>query len=161
MPETTLLICYDGSDFAKRAIVQAPALLAIRDAIVLAVWQPTVIASLAWAGGGSLGSADFAAVDQVAEAAAQRVADEGAGLAIDAGFDARAETAEARGPIWDAIVTFARQREVSAIVVGSRGLTGLKSVLLGSVSEGIIRHAHRTTVVVQDPSFEAHAEEAA
>jgi nucleotide-binding universal stress UspA family protein len=38
-----------------------------------------------------------------------------------------------------------------AIVIGSRGLTGVKSLLLGSVSHEVIRHADGTVVVVPWP----------
>jgi nucleotide-binding universal stress UspA family protein len=116
------------------------------------VWQPSALVSWAWAGAGGVGGVDISEVDRAEQTAAQRLAEEGAALAVEAGLRARAETARAEGPIWDAIVAFAHERDVSAIVLGSRGLTGLKSVLLGSVSEGVTRHAHRTAVVVQDPS---------
>jgi len=38
--------------------------------------------------------------------------------------------------------------DLGAIVVGSRGLGGIKSLLLGSVSSGIVHHALGPTVVV-------------
>lgn len=42
--------------------------------------------------------------------------------------------------------------DASAILMGSRGLTGFKSVLLGSVSHGVIQHADRTVIVVPSPA---------
>jgi nucleotide-binding universal stress UspA family protein len=152
MPEATLLLCYDGSEFAKRAIADAPALLAPRKATVLVVWQSSAMLTLAWAGGGAFGGEDIVAMDEAGEAAARRLADEGVRLATNAGFDAEGEIAQAAGPVWDTIVAVADQQDASAIVVGSRGLTGLKHVLLGSVSEGVVRHAHRTTIIVQEPA---------
>jgi len=35
--------------------------------------------------------------------------------------------------------------------MGSRGLTGVKSLLLGSVSHEVIQHADRTVVIVPSP----------
>ncbi|MDQ2898064.1 MAG: universal stress protein [Actinomycetota bacterium] len=35
--------------------------------------------------------------------------------------------------------------------MGSRGLTGLKSPLLGSVSQAVIQHADRPVIVVPSP----------
>ena len=53
--------------------------------------------------------------------------------------------------MWAAIVDAAEQLDAAAIVLGSRGLTGLKNVLLGSVSEGVVRHAGRPVLVVHRP----------
>ena len=39
--------------------------------------------------------------------------------------------------------------------MGSRGLTGVKSLLLGSVSHEVIQHADRTVVVVPSPDVAA------
>lgn len=49
----------------------------------------------------------------------------------------------------------ARELSASAMVVGSRGLTGVRSLLLGSASHGIIQHADRPLIVV--PSAELAA----
>ena len=35
------------------------------------------------------------------------------------------------------------------MIVGSRGLGGVKRVLLGSVSEGIVHHSHRPVLVMR------------
>ena len=76
------------------------------------------------------------------------MAEEGAGIARATGFDAVAVAAEAKGPIWATVEQAAEQHDASAIVVGTRGLSGIKSLLLGSVSSGIVHHALRPTVVV-------------
>jgi nucleotide-binding universal stress UspA family protein len=39
--------------------------------------------------------------------------------------------------------------------MGSRGLTGVKSLLLGSVSRSVIQHADRTVIVVPSPEVAA------
>jgi nucleotide-binding universal stress UspA family protein len=39
--------------------------------------------------------------------------------------------------------------------MGSRGLTGVKSLLLGSVSHAVIQHADRTVIVVPSPEVAA------
>jgi nucleotide-binding universal stress UspA family protein len=77
------------------------------------------------------------------------MAEEGAGIARATGFDAVAIAAEAKGPIWMAVEQAAEEHEAEAIVVGSRGLSGVKSLLLGSVSSGIVHHALRPTLVVR------------
>ncbi len=42
----------------------------------------------------------------------------------------------------DAIVRFAQQEGVDLIVMSTHGRTGLRRVLMGSVSEAVVRHAH-------------------
>ena len=50
-----------------------------------------------------------------------------------------------------AIVDAAEQISADLIVMGTRGLTGLKHVVLGSVAERTIRHASCAVLTVQDP----------
>ena len=44
---------------------------------------------------------------------------------------------------------FARDRDVDLIVVGSRGLAGVRSALLGSVSQAVRNQADRPVLVVK------------
>jgi nucleotide-binding universal stress UspA family protein len=146
MPDTPVLLCYDGSENAKHAIREAAALLAPRRALVLTVWQDSAaLPSLAWAGAAL---PDLEDVFAAAHEGARRMAEEGAGIARATGFEANAIAAEAKGPIWATVEQVAEEHDASAIVVGSRGLSGIKSLLLGSVSSGIVHHALRPTVVV-------------
>jgi nucleotide-binding universal stress UspA family protein len=147
MPNRPLLLCYDGSENAKHAIRESAALLGPRPALVLSVWQDAAaIPSLAWAGAVL---PDLEDVLAAARAGAERMAEEGAGIARAAGFDATATVAEAKGPIWLAVEQAAKDHDADAIVVGSRGLSGVKALLLGSVSSGIVHHAVRPTIVVR------------
>jgi universal stress protein A len=45
------------------------------------------------------------------------------------------------GVPWDEICHLARERQVQMIVMGTRGLTGLPHLLIGSVAENVVRHA--------------------
>jgi nucleotide-binding universal stress UspA family protein len=49
------------------------------------------------------------------------------------------------------IVRFARENEVDLIVMGTHGRTGLASILLGSVTVGVIRRACIPVMVVKCP----------
>jgi nucleotide-binding universal stress UspA family protein len=53
------------------------------------------------------------------------------------------------GVVAEEIVALAEELEVDLIIVGSRGLRGIRRALAGSVSEGVFRHAHRPVMVVR------------
>lgn len=63
------------------------------------------------------------------------------------GFKARA-LFEAGHPV-DKIVEVAKEREPHLIVMGSRGLTGWKQILLGSVSQRVIRYSPSSVLIVR------------
>jgi nucleotide-binding universal stress UspA family protein len=144
-----IVLCYDRSDGARRAIERAAALFPGRDAVVLHVWVPLVVAAAAYG--------DFVPprVEDVLEldGLAAQLAEEGAEIANAAGLRATAATAEATtAGTWQAIVEFADDQDASAIAVGTRGLSTFRSLVLGSVSHGVIQHAHRPVLVVPPPA---------
>jgi nucleotide-binding universal stress UspA family protein len=60
-----------------------------------------------------------------------------------------AETYLKMGPASLIIADLAQQIDADLIVVGSRGLGPVKRIVLGSVSEGVVHHATRPTLVVR------------
>jgi len=52
----------------------------------------------------------------------------------------------------DALIGAAAGWNVGLVVVGARGLGTLERVLLGSVSEGILRHVDRPVLIVKGPA---------
>jgi nucleotide-binding universal stress UspA family protein len=121
--------------------------MAPRRAFVLAVWQDAAaLPAFAWAGGAL---PDLEDVFAAARDGARRTAEEGAGIARATGFEATPLVEEAKGPVWAAVERVAETHDAAAVVVGSRGLSGVKSLLLGSVSSGIVHHVSRPTVVVR------------
>jgi nucleotide-binding universal stress UspA family protein len=162
-PACPLLLCYDGSDDAKRAIDSAGTLLANDHALVVTVWQPlSGMGGIAWAEAGA-GMVNFAELDRTAAEDGGRVATDGARVAQEAGFDAEPMAVKTTGSVWRTILETAERHDAAAIVMGSRGLTGIRSMLLGSVSSAVVHHADRPTLVVHLTSDEAksrHAVEA-
>jgi nucleotide-binding universal stress UspA family protein len=147
-----VLLCYDGSDGAGYAIRRAGDMFTGRRALVLTVWQPTAaLGSSAWAGATD-SMVDFFAVDRAAAEHGVRVAGEGVRIAREAGLQAEALAVEAAGPVWKTIVEIADQHDAQTIVLGSRGLTGVRSVLLQGVSSAAVRHAGRPTLVIRQPA---------
>ena len=146
-----ILICFDGSTDAKEAIAHGAPLLRGQRATVLTVWSPFDAVALGLSGGVE----DMQANDEAGRLHAEHQAQVGARLAIEAGFDAEPRTADRRTTIADAILGEADTLEATAILMGSRGLTGVKSLLLGSVSHAVIQHADRTVIVVPSPEVAA------
>jgi nucleotide-binding universal stress UspA family protein len=152
--EGPLLICYDGSDHAKQAITSAAELLDDRSALVVTVWQPTADLSSFAGYTATTDMLNFAELDRAAAEAGGRVADEGVRIAKAAGLEAEPVAIKAAGPVWKSIVELADRRDAAAIVIGSRGLTGVRSMLLGSVSNAVVHHADRPTLVIHRPSHD-------
>lgn len=136
-----VLIAYDGSETAQRAIARAGKLLGSgREAIVLTVsaFPPPLL--------GASGSA-LSEIEHEYQRESARIAGEGAELARAAGFDANAE-AESATPAWQRIVDRAESVDASLVVLGSRGLSGLKYALLGSVAAAVTQHTERAVLIV-------------
>lgn len=152
-----ILICYDGSADAKAAIEEAARLFPQRQATVLTVWEPfaEVIARTTIGFGLVPSVPDAAEVDEASKHAAQETAAEGAKLAGEHGLTADSRSSPQWGTTARAILSAANELGAEAIVMGSRGLTGLKSLLLGSVSHELVQRADRTVVVVPSPNVAA------
>jgi nucleotide-binding universal stress UspA family protein len=150
--EGPLLLCYDGSDDARHAIDYAGELFAGKRALVVTVWRPAVGLGGLGVAGETAGMVDFFELDQVAAKHAGRVAEEGVRIAQSAGLQAESLAIKAEGSVWKAILETADQHDAASIVMGSRGLTGLRSMLLGSVSNGVVHHAERPALVIPRPA---------
>jgi nucleotide-binding universal stress UspA family protein len=151
-----ILISYDGSADAKSAIEQAGELMSGEPATVLTAWEPfAVLITHSSFGFGSGAGADAEEIDRHSRETADQLAREGAQLANDAGFKAEARTAAVGSTVADAILKEAEDVSARAVVMGSRGLTGIKSMLLGSVSHAVIHDADRPVMVVPSPEVAA------
>jgi nucleotide-binding universal stress UspA family protein len=49
----------------------------------------------------------------------------------------------------DSIVNFAESKKADLIVIGTKGRTGLKRLLLGSVASGVVTHASCPVLVTR------------
>jgi nucleotide-binding universal stress UspA family protein len=151
--ESPILICYDRSEGARRAIEMAGALFPGRRAVVLYVWSPLSVMIGGYGAVVPLPAYD----DSELHAAAQEIAEQGASIARASGLDARPDsTATTLDGTPRTILEVADQQDAGLIVMGARGLSTFKSMLLGSVSHAVVQHAHRPVLVVPPP---AHTEE--
>lgn len=145
---TTILICYDGSPDAEAAIDAAGGLFTGRSAVVLTIWEGFTGVITRAGAGMAIASLDFDEIDRASRDIAAERAQEGCGRARAAGLDAQPLVAERDITIWETILDQAARHDAELIVLGTRGLTGLKSLLLGSVSHAVLQHADRPVIVV-------------
>lgn len=150
-----ILASYDGSADAQAAIDHAAQLMPGSEVTVLTVWEPFQMA-LSRTGGMGMGMGasypDTGEIDAASEAAASAQASEGANRATAAGLVAKPRIAPREDGIAGAILAVADELDADAIVLGTRGLTGLRSMLLGSVSHAVLQNADRSVVVVPSPA---------
>jgi nucleotide-binding universal stress UspA family protein len=164
-PPGPVLLCYDGSEPAKRAVAQAAAVTGGGAALVLCVWESlgSVVLRHRLPGSSEIGrelaeiSTDVVdTLDARVEAEAQGNADEGTEIARAHGFEARPlarralgkATDRAKTTVWEAVIEVAEEEDVALVVLGSRGLSAARSALLGSVSYGVVHHCERPVLIV-------------
>jgi len=139
-----VLICYDGSPEAGRAFGVAARLLAAQRAVVLAVAQALTTPQHLAASMAVVSTSTFAAHNG---AAALECAREGATRARVAGFEAEARS-EVAGTRLEGVLAVAEELDPAAIVVGSRGLSGLRELARGSLSHAVAEHSRHPVLIV-------------
>ncbi len=145
-----ILIAYDGSDFAKAAVAVAGEQLEDgRSALVLTVYEPLEKIPFFGAAGVPVETETMEELLASAREGAQKIAEEGCRLAGDAGFEAEPLVVDGT-PAWNQIVELGDERNADLIVIGSRGLSGLKHVVLGSVAAAVAQHSKRSILIVHD-----------
>ena len=146
-----ILVAYDGSAISDEAVERAAALFSGRPLKLVTAWRSA--ASLAGAARAAMPDdvirAGIEGLDRQASEDAAATARRGAALAVAAGAEAEGEAVLARQSIWVTILDEAARVEADAIVVGARGRSGIASIVLGSVSSGVVQHAKRPVLVVR------------
>jgi nucleotide-binding universal stress UspA family protein len=141
---TPIVICYDGSPGAARAIETAATLLGPRRSVVVDVAQAITPAESVATISPVVPSAAF---EQLNTAAASDKAARGAELARAAGFQAEAR-AVLGTPTWEGVVAVADEIGAAVIVIGSRGLDGVHEFFEGSLSHAVAEHSRRPVLIV-------------
>ena len=152
-----IVICYDGSADADAAVDAVAALMPSQAVTLLTVWEPFLEVVTRFGPGLEMWPSDIdhQQIDAAAESAAKDLVEEGAQRARQAGLDARGVTVPRGATIAETIIGEAREQSAGLIVIGTRGLTGVKSMMLGSVSHAVLQHADRPVLIV--PSAEVAA----
>lgn len=151
MPDGPVLIGYDGSESADRAVAEAGALLGPRTALVAVVWEAgmayeTLAVATIPAAPIDYGAA--AVADQAMEDVARRTAERGVERARAAGFDAEGVAVADMGGVGTTLLRLAEERGAAALVVGARGLGGLQRLVLGSTSRHVVEQSPCPVIVI-------------
>jgi nucleotide-binding universal stress UspA family protein len=144
MDDAPILICYDGSADSDRAIDAAAVLLGPRRAVVVDI-GPTLTAAESVAAVSAVVPGN--AFDDLNTDSALEKARAGADRAREAGFESEPR-AELKEPVWKSIVDVADEIDAAVIVLGSRGLKGVREQFEGSVSHEVAEHAGRPVLIV-------------
>jgi nucleotide-binding universal stress UspA family protein len=144
-----IIVCYDGSEDSQAAVDRTAQLFPDKPATVLTIWE-TYADTLARTGFGLAYDTtdDSGALDEQVLAQTKKTADEGAQRLRDAGVKAESLVEDRVGGIARTVLDVARRLDAEAIVVGTRGRGGAKSLLLGSVSHDLVQQGDRPVVVV-------------
>jgi nucleotide-binding universal stress UspA family protein len=133
----TVVVGYDGSEEAKRALDRAAALGRAGAKVIVVTGV-----ELSLSGGRSMG-----AVDSHVVAAGAETLDAARNHLKTQGIDA--EAIEGTGDPADVIIEAAKEHNADVIVVGTRGLNAAERLVLGSVSTKIVHHAPCDVLVVR------------
>ncbi len=147
----SMLIAYDGSEEAKRALAYAGSLLRVNKAYILTAWEPLQRQAARTAGASGMMQPDWHAATDNGDPAhdeAVRICREGVELAAEAGFSAEPYLVESETTIWSAIVDAAYELDAGVIVSGTRALTGLRSLFSSSTADAVVKNAGRPVLIV-------------
>jgi nucleotide-binding universal stress UspA family protein len=141
--EHPILICFDGSENARRAIAAAADLLTEKRAVLLEVMPPVTAEE------------EEAALftPTIPDSIEVRVRDEhkvvrrGVELARAKGLEAE-DRVDVAAPTWQGVVDVADEIGAAVIVMGSRGLNGARELFEGSLSHQVAQHAGRPVLIV-------------
>jgi nucleotide-binding universal stress UspA family protein len=92
--------------------------------------------------------AEFEGIEELSKERARGVLLDGIKHAEAHGVRAKGELLEASSTV-QAIVEFATSEKADLIIVGTRGMTGFKKLILGSVSSGLVGHSECPVLVVR------------
>jgi len=149
---TIVVIAYDGTPNARRAVQYAGSFLSASRAVVLTVWAPmrsgSEQVSIDLDGPPDPVDPETADEPDIAYADAHRTNAEGTDLARSAGLPAEALCLSVTSTVWRTIIDAADKLDADLIVTGTRGTTGVRSLLQSSVADRVLRHGGRPVLIV-------------
>lgn len=150
---SSMLIAYDGSGEAKRALTAAARFVRADVAYILTAWEPIHRQAARTAGTSGMPQAEWshATGDDPAQVEAERIAHEAVAIARKSGLEAEPYLVETASSIWSAIVDAALELDVDVIVSGTRGSSGLRGLLSTSTAEAVMKNSGKPVFIVPPP----------
>lgn len=136
-----IVVAYDGSELGKKALNMAKSLAAQDKKVevhILHVINPKTLAT------------EFGVYDAVKEQQQENLK-----LILEETKEVLADLANEqeyvvlKGNPAEMIVEYAKNRDVDLIVIGSKGYSNFKQLVLGSVSHNVVQHAHCPVLVAK------------
>jgi nucleotide-binding universal stress UspA family protein len=152
---TKILVPVDGSKYSEDAAAYAVGIAKMSGAKVIVlhvVHLPTY--AYAYAGGEGVSPVTIPtplplAITEDEKKIAEKLVDGVAKTIEEAGVAVETKIIERHPSVPDAIIEFASGVGVDLIIMGTKGRTGIKRFLLGSVTESVVHHAHCPVLVVR------------
>ena len=150
-----VIAAFDGSSESSAAVREAAALFGHRRIVVVTVWEPGLAAMVMSTPDvmgtpyGLPSAEEVERVDSIEHDHAAAVAEAGARLARSLGATAEPLVVGEGVNVAETMAALAERYDAAAIVVGSRGLGGVRARLLGSTSRKLVHDAPRPILVVR------------
>ena len=131
-----ILVAVDGSETSSKAAEMAIDLAEKHgaDLIALFIVAPNV---------------NFSEVFYLAKENGQKIVDEVKNAALTKKLNVYAEVLFDVGSVPKAIVEYAEKNNVNLIVIGTRGISGIKRMLVGSTASEVVKYSHCPIIVVK------------
>jgi nucleotide-binding universal stress UspA family protein len=142
-----IMAAFDGSKDSTDAVKVASSLAKVlgADLVVVHAFSPP---AMVFAGTAGVPVPNYQDLEDSLKEGARKTLERGVEAARAAGVKAKGELLEESSTV-RALVEYAADEKVDLIVVGTRGMTGFKKLVLGSVSSGLVTHAHCSVLVVR------------
>jgi len=145
----SILICYDGSPSARRAVEVAANTLGGTPAVLLDVWNPPerIIAD-AFGIGEHEHAIPYKRLEDLSRQRAGEVLADGLTLAEQLKLSVTSRLERDDSTVWKTIIRVADELTSEVIVCGTHGSAAVESDLLGSVSNALAHHSRRPVLIV-------------
>jgi nucleotide-binding universal stress UspA family protein len=142
-----ILVAFDGSQDSVKATRLACS-IASKYGSEIIVAHVYSFAVFAYGGATPMPMPDVQPLEEAAKSKGLAILNKGLEIAREGCASAKGELIEAPS-IVQAIVEYAEKEKVDLIVAGTRGMTGFKKLIMGSVSNGLAGHAECPVLVVR------------